>query len=312
MNRSKKTIVASSDGINPTGAHVVTPTSMIAYVEEGDSRVFVSRMADDVCFLMNSLWSRKFSDVSLPIERIFEHVPLNPVLIRHWVKPDSMSVGGLLFPRSPMDRESLVPSIQILKSTVGTKAPKHSIQTDLTLSVFRRELLLPDFLQPFDQGVWNNESYAMWKYFHADFAPMFQEECNASGSSRLPTGACTLFRRMMHTHYDDCGLIFGSMWWKFGLGEMVAESIHDFMRRMLIDMFMAYNVRPIPPALPPLFNAVIQGSDQRVCAGCMTFRLGTGQMRRCPCQQVYYCSVACQLANWKVHRVICGRAKSAR
>ncbi len=59
----KKTIVASSDGVNTSGALVVTPASMILFVEEGDPRVFVSRVADDVCFLMNSLWSRQFSNV---------------------------------------------------------------------------------------------------------------------------------------------------------------------------------------------------------------------------------------------------------
>jgi hypothetical protein len=315
MQRSKKKIISSSGGVSASGQPVITPVSVITYVEEDGSRVFKSRAADDVCFLMNPLWTHQILNVSLPVARIFEHVPLDHALIRHWINPHSRKMGGLLFPRLPFDTESLVPSIQILKSAVvgiGLPPPallKDTIQADLTLSVFRRELQPSVELQPFDSAVWHPIAYGVWHYFHSEFAPMFEEECDAAHTSRLPGGACALFRRMMHTHYADCGLIFGSMWWKFGLGDMVGDDMHDFMRGMLVDMYMAYNVAPTPPALPPLFNAVTLGSGQRVCAGCMTFRLGTGQMKRCPCQQVYYCSKACQNANWTVHRAVCGRKK---
>ena len=109
----------------------------------------------------------------------------------------------------------------------------------------------------------------------------------------------------MHTHFNDFGLVFGTMWRGFGLGEMVNETLKDFMRGILMDMFMTYNTKSAPPQLPPLFNAHTVRSGQRVCAKCMAFRLGSGRMMRCPCHQVYYCSRACQKADWKVHRVVC-------
>jgi len=307
---SKKVIISSSGGINASGGHVITPASVISYVHEDKrNEVFHALAADNVWFLMNPLWVQSFPGIALPVQRIFDHVPMAPALIRCWIQSDVDAMGGLFFPRLPLDRESLTPSIQIVKSAATSKsAIESAINVDITLSLFRRELLPSHDLQPFDPAVWHPAAYEVWHYFYADFAPIIESECDAACSNRFPSGACVLFRRMMHTHFADCGLVFGSMWWKFGLADMTNVSLHIFMRGMLAGMFKAYYFAPTPPAvLPPLFNAVTLGSGQRVCAGCMTFRLGTGQMKRCPCQQVYYCSAACQTANWKVHRVVCGK-----
>ena len=116
---------------------------------------------------------------------------------------------------------------------------------------------------------------------------------------------------MMHTHFTDCGLIFGvRIWCDFGLGDMARDE--NFMRDMLFSMFKAYfhNPQPETPALPPIFNAVAKEPDQRICTFCLSTRLGPGQMRRCPCQQVYYCSTACRDADWKkVHKSVCSAKK---
>ena len=113
----------------------------------------------------------------------------------------------------------------------------------------------------------------------------------------------------MHTHFADFGLVFGMLWWEFGLRAMVGADLHDFMREALTRMFVVYHSGAIP-LLPPLFNPATMGSGQRICAKCLTFRLGTGHMMRCGrCRQVYYCTVACQKADWKAHRITCcGRA----
>ena len=308
MQPNTRTLISSSGGRNASGEHVVSAVSVLSYVCEGSDQVHTARAVDNVSFMSNPVWSKQMLNVSLPTQRIFENVSLAPALIRHWLRPDSLSLGGLVFPRSPLETESLVPIMHILKSGIGSQsAPALSIKADLTLSIFWREMKSDSALQPFDPAVWHPTAYGVWRHFYYEFAPMFEEECNATCHAQLPGRVSSLFRGMMHTHYEDFGLIFGTMWFKFGLGEMISTGMHDFMREMLSGMFVRYNLAPVPPASPPLFNAVIRDSGQRICAGCMSSRLGTGQMMRCPCHQVYYCSKACQLANWKVHRLVCGQ-----
>jgi hypothetical protein len=136
------------------------------------------------------------------------------------------------------------------------------------------------------------------------------QECDSKSDPRLPRNACALYRQMMHTHFADCGMIFGRrIWCDFGLCDMVHDG--NFMRDMLLDMFKAYFLhrQSEQSALPPIFDAVSKQPDQRICAFCLSTRLGTGQMSRCPCTQVYYCSAACQGADWKVHKLVCGARK---
>ena len=138
---------------------------------------------------------------------------------------------------------------------------------------------------------------------------------------------------MMRAHSDDAAIIFGQMWWGFGLrdlllvGEDKEESLHVFMRRVLMGMFSAYYssagvyhhqtqqkegqpaaallLLPAAAVLPQCFDAVTVDPAQRLCAACLVTMLGSGRMLRCPCHKVYYCSKACQLADWGVHRVLC-------
>jgi hypothetical protein len=67
-----------------------------------------------------------------------------------------------------------------------------------------------------------------------------------------------------------------------------------------------------PPVLPPLYSPVAQSDGCRICAQCLTFRVGHGRMMRCPCHRVYYCSKECQRTDWKVHRLVCDAKKKGR
>jgi hypothetical protein len=204
--------------------------------------------------------------------------------------------------------ESPTPSVQISKraSVRDSSASRTSIQSDVSLLLFRRDIASSAELQSFDSNVWPPASYEAWRRLHTDFAHVLEDEFEMMGHSRLPNDGCKLFRRMMHTHFADFGFVFGKVWWGFGLGDMVDKDLYCFMRGMLFDMFLTYNTtKPPPLALPPFFNASTAGSGQRVCAKCLVFRLGPREMMRCPCRQVYYCSIECQRADWKVHRVVC-------
>jgi hypothetical protein len=336
MPRScNKTIIASSDGVNVQGAPVITPTSVISYVDDRDpqqnSSVHRSLATDNVTMLVAPMWARSVIGVNLPVQKIFDHVSMNPVLIRHWLKDSSGIQSGLMFPRLPLDFESRILAVQILKHSVNgpiksnqisdhhpradgvlrrappTASTAPSIQADLHLFVFRRELLDHAELDRFDPTGWRPESYATWVDMFVRYAPVLEYEVNG----RMPRGACVLFRRIMHTHYADCGLLFGDIWWKFGLGDMIRDSLYVVMRGMLTDLFFIYSIVTSPPALPAFFNAVTVDSVQRMCAACLSSKIGAAQMKRCPCHQVYYCSIACQKANWKVHQTVCSAAAAS-
>jgi hypothetical protein len=299
----KHRIISSSTGTNAKGGHIITPDSVLSYVINDDPTVYKSLVSDTTRFLFNSTWTHSMKNVNLPIQRLFDHVPIAPPLIRQWLKSTDGKMGGLLLPGFYTDVDSKDPRIHIVKQGQSSAT---TIQADVILHIFRRELDPSPELQPFDPAVWNPDAYEAWEYMHTEFAPMFEEECDAKNSPKLPHNICTLFRRVMRTHFADCGLIYSEkIWLEFGLQEMVNNT--RFMQKMLAELFWTYIVAPEPPSLPPLFNAVTVGSDQRICAKCLSFRLGSGQMMRCPCHQVYYCSKACQNADWKVHRVVCGK-----
>ena len=184
------------------------------------------------------------------------------------------------------------------------------LKVDLTIFVFRRELEPSADLHPYDScgAQWNPISYLVWTDLYHNFAPTMQEECAAHGGSNLPRDACTLFRRVMRTHYGDCGILFGRVWWDFGLGAMVGNRVNlrSFMRGMLTDMFMAYHALPAPPSsIRTLFNPRTYDPGHRMCAHCLTLTLGHRRMMRCPCGQVYYCDARCQRAHWRVHKLVC-------
>lgn len=312
----KATIIASSGGTNAKGAHIVTPKSILL-CRDHDSTLYEQLAMDTVRIKFNAIWDCTATDVLLPTGLVFEHVQFDPAIIRNWLRHNEANMGGLLFPGTYLDVDSQHPRIRILKQN-PTDAESATMRADITLHIFRRQVGEASELQPFDPAVWSPEAYDMWRLMHAETAPALEEECDYRAGTckkKLPRGACLLFRRMMHTHFADCGWVFSDKIWRgFGLGRMMmvpssGHEIASFMHRLLVGMFLQYNAsdEPPPPAsLPPLYNPATMGSGQRVCAQCLAFRLGSGLMMRCPCREVYYCSKECQLKDWKVHRTVCG------
>lgn len=203
---------------------------------------------------------------------------------------------------APEDRSAAGPA-----STTPPPLPPDApcLRVDITLFIVRRELEASPALQPFDPARWDPASYAVWRDLHTNLAPVLHDECRRLDSVHLPRDAAALLRRVMHTHFDDCGLVFGALWWGFGLGAMAGISLRTFMRGMLTDMFMVYHVQQRPPPVSTLFNPRTLDRGQRMCASCLALMLGSGRMMRCPCGLVYYCDRACQVADWRVHRVVC-------
>ena len=315
-------IITSTAGRNAEGRPLVSPDSVITYMREGDSREYRSLAVDTVSISMFPLWNKEVLGVTIPVDSIYNWVPLSDVLVRHWVK--SEIVGGLVFPRQPLDLESRDPFVQIRKhdekaalfyAKKSSKTPfVLSMKVNISIFVCRRELLPSVSLQPFDARIWNPVSYVVWCSLYSTLPPIMEEECAFNGDARLPSGACSLFRRMMHTHFADFGYVFGTLFWEFGLGAHLCKKLRkldhlrNFMREVLTDVFLVYNAMELPPSMPALFNPVTLEAGQRICGKCLAYMLGSGQMLRCPCAQVYYCDAACQKADWKVHRKVCGFA----
>jgi hypothetical protein len=182
------------------------------------------------------------------------------------------------------------------------------LKVNITLFVFRRDLHSSVELQCFDSSIWNPISYAIWCGLYENLGPVMQEAFDSHNNDELPRNACEHLRRVMHTHFEDFGMIFGKLWWDFGLGAMVVPiDIRSFMRGMLADMFTTYHISPDPPLIGTFFNPRTCDPGQRMCAECLSLMLGSGKMMRCPCAQVYYCDSNCQKAHWKTHRVVCGK-----
>ena len=379
-------MLSSSGGADAEGRPVITPLSVLRCVDDANGIEFQTLAVDTVRITVNALWCAHWTNVALPVSRLFSHVPVAPALIRHWLhQPPPTSdqqkqqLGGLVFPVNHMCTTSKVPRLHIEKSkvvvdaaaggTCGTTTTtllppaneEEVLRVDLDLQVFRRDLSTTTtttidndekdedlrLLPPFDPALgWRAESYERWRYMYATLPPMIEEEelaiirarrrggSGGGGGGRAsssfppppPSHAAALFRRMMRAHSDDAAIIFGQMWWSFGLRDLLVgedeESLHVFMRRVLMGMFSAYYssgvyqtqqeegqpaalLLPAAAVLPPCFDAVTVDPAQRLCAACLVTMLGSGRMLRCPCHKVYYCSKACQLANWGVHRVLC-------
>ena len=215
------------------------------------------------------------------------------------------------------DSAHITRSIPRPKLSVESTPEEPHLKVDITLFVFRRDLGSSAELNAFDprRQSWHPLSYHIWTDIYHNFAPTMQEECAALSNPTLPSDACALFRRVMRTHYDDCGILFGKIWWDFGLGAMVGDRVNlrSFMRGMLTDMFMAYHAIPAPPPVRTLFSPRTYDPGHRMCAHCLVLVVGQrGRMMRCPCGQVYYCGVECQRAHWKVHRTVCAEHAKKR
>jgi len=208
-------------------------------------------------------------------------------------------------------REECVPDSVARTGIPPSKIPafpgEQRLMVDLTLYLVRRDRLetSPD-LQPFDARKWHPVSYAVWRDLYLNLAPVLQRECASLGTPAHPFDACIYLRRVMRTHFDDCGLLFSRIWWDFGFGAMAGIDLRTFMRGMITDMFMVYYILPQPPPVRTLFNPRTCERGQRMCAHCLVLMHGTGRMMRCPCGLVYYCNAACQRADWGVHKKVCG------
>ena len=301
MQQQQYRIVSSSAGVDAdTGKMNIHPDSVLTYTSE--TGVHQTLVADSVGMLLNALWGHTMSRIMLPVQRIFDHVPIAPPLIRVWLKSSDSKIGGLTFPQPHLDVGSKIPRILINKHdpSVGYQS-EPSILVDIDLYVFCRDFDPSPELQPFDPAVWNPAMYGEWRHLCSSLTPMAE-----AGFDGCPPGGGMLFRRMMRTHFEDFGLIFGRrIWSEFGLSEMVGT--REFMRTMLLEMYCSYNSDPL--RLPPLSNVFTIKPGQRVCGKCMIFKLGRDQMMRCPCQQVYYCSKVCQKQDWKTHSVTCSAKK---
>ncbi len=312
---------------------------------QSNFRVFRPQSTANVVMSFFPLWTHDVPGVSIPLELLFNHVPLDRRLIQRWVESQDTYLGGLLYPRGPFDMESQDPFVQILKSGIvcrrrkvaaireeisGASLPpallddegarpdeiprpqlpqgSSHMKVDLTVFVFRRDLESDTGLNPYTPATWHPISYFFWCDMYNNFAPVMQEECSVLRNPKLPLDACSLFRRVMRTHFLDCGILFNRIWWDLGFGAMVSSHVNlrSFMRGMLTDMFMVYHSLPSPPAIRTLFNPRTHDPGQRMCAHCLSLTMGRGCMMRGPCGQVYYCGVECQRAHWKVHRVVCG------
>lgn len=291
-------ILSSSDGRNASGEPIITPVSVLT-CETADHVVYETLAADSVGITVNPLCTYTVTGAEITVERLYAHVPMAPAMIRHWL---ATSTGAISFPSVQLDLESKQPRVYIFKANAASAATA-SISVDIDLHVFRRELDTSTALQPFDATIWNADAYAVWEHMHANFAPIYESEA----VGRMPLATCDFFRRMMHTHFDDCAMIFGKIWWGFGLGTVVEVSTYDFIRDILMRMSMRYITDAGSDAsmLQPHF-APRTHNGQRVCGRCLMFRLGRGNMRRCSsCRQVYYCSKDCQGADWRAHRPAC-------
>ena len=269
-----KTIISSSHGLNAQGGHIITPESVLTYVKAGETTQHQTLAVDTVSMLINSIFEHNLVNVTMPVKSLIDHIPMAPALIRHWLRSNDRALGGLAYPAVILDMESYIPRLNIEKHNPLLAISNDTIKVDITLYVFARQTIdeSPD-LQPFDPAVWNLEAYELWKRIHAKFARIYEQECNRK-KGYFPKGGAKLFRRMMHTHYEDFGMIFSKFWFDFGLGNMIQEHGYFFMRNMLLKMCLKYITKPMP--LPPLCNAVTVHPGQRICAKCLMYKLCEG------------------------------------
>jgi hypothetical protein len=279
---SKPTLISSSDGITANGQHIVTRNSVLTF--EIDGKVRETRPSDSVRLSLNTIFSQALENVTIAVKHVVAYVPFSERVIYEWLANDSQ--GGLMFPDARLDSVSTGIRIHIEKNgplVVGTKGSvPPTFQGCLTINLFRRE---PSDAPPAGPSSWDADAYNLWSYMHTAFADMVGEEIDLKGDALNISNGADRFRHMMNAHFADCSLLFGAVWRDFGIGALANESMHDFMRHMLITTFLNYHRTSSLP-LPPISGVVTVASDQRVCSKCVTFMLGHGNMMRCPCHQV--------------------------
>ncbi len=135
-------------------------------------------IADCVRFTINPLWKHTIPDVTLPIQRIFDYVPIHPSHIKDWLRFGD-GAAGLMFPEMLESRE---PKIGIMKSSVSP----HSIQADITVYIFQRELAPSHALQLFDPTIWHPTAYSAWHMLSEHHVTLLQLLlCNRAASDVL-------------------------------------------------------------------------------------------------------------------------------
>jgi hypothetical protein len=178
MPRRKNILISSSDGTDAKGAHIVTPDSVLSYVDATDEELKVHHTlaASSINIKVNSIWSRDFMDIALPVRHIYDLVPINPVLIKRWLESTDETMGGLCLPGKWLDTDSKDPRFIIYKNRARPSAAKSdTIQANIKVCVFRRDIDPSPELQPFDQAIWHPNSREAWEYAHTCLAPMFEE-----------------------------------------------------------------------------------------------------------------------------------------
>ena len=94
--RKTHVIVASSGGIDAKGAHIITPDSVISYVDTDDKELKISQTlaSGPVSIKINPIWTHELLDVTLPVQRLYEHIPISPALIKRFIENTNEKFGG--------------------------------------------------------------------------------------------------------------------------------------------------------------------------------------------------------------------------
>jgi hypothetical protein len=276
-----------------------------------------------------SIWSHEFLNVSLPLQVIFDHIPYRRASIMQWLRDSKAGkpIGGLMSPDfSEMVKSNLLSKEVCLKIEYVSELPSNdskaeAIKANVKISIFGRVFGEMSDIHPFDGSHWPRECYNEWNKNYRVNATVLRYTCDEFTAENkklfhvFPKDVCTFFRTMMRAHYTDCVTIYGKFWPGLCLGEMTRHSMSAFMSDMLIGMFMGYHSKSeleTPTAnAPAFFDVVLLNCDNRVCSKCKKLKLkGHGELKRCECKEVYYCSSTCQKEDWEWHSLVCPIAKS--
>jgi hypothetical protein len=178
QRRKKNLLISSSDGTNSNGTPVVTPDSVLSYVDTNDEelKVHSSLAVGTIGIKVNSIWSHELLGIALPLRHLYDHVPISPDLIRRWIESTDEKIGGLCFPGKLLDIESKDPRFIIFKNRAQPSTAKSdSVLVNIRIHIFRRDIDPSPELQPFDPAVWHPNAREAWEYSHARLAPIFEE-----------------------------------------------------------------------------------------------------------------------------------------
>ena len=82
--KETRRVLSSSGGADAEGRPVITPLSVLRCVDDANGIEFQTLAVDTVRITVNALWCAHWTNVALPVSRLFSHVPVAPALIRHW------------------------------------------------------------------------------------------------------------------------------------------------------------------------------------------------------------------------------------